>query len=496
MIIECEKKSVNLKSMLTKNKNLVWVEQDILVPDSKPDVMKIVMVKATPYISNKEIDTDKIKIDGKINYYIIYKTSDDLLDTRGMYMTYPFTTTLSIKNINKDTNVDLDIDIGNIIYSLPNERKISIKSEMIIHSKHDNNMMLDIIEKFPEEYNIQVKKKECKCMNYKLNKNSVIASKEEILLSNENNDFYEILNIETKIQNTDFKESYNKIMVKGEILLDVLYLTDSNKSQVNSMPLEIPFSGMIELDNISDKSKFDLKYKLKDLSIKVNLENGASKMMEIDYQVDVSIQMYEEDEISYIEDFYSQNCEIKADIKELTPVSNKIVSYKNIDIKETVTNILNNNYRMLNCSGNINNINTSVNENTCILDGNVKIDMLIQNTDTGEIESKNIEILVNETIPISKINDNNKLDINICLDKLNIVIMNRDLEVKLRININIVEEENLQINYTNNLELSDEYIDNLDSMYIYMVKNNDTLWDIAKKYKTTIDNIMKTNSIT
>ena len=35
----------------------------------------------------------------------------------------------------------------------------------------------------------------------------------------------------------------------------------------------------------------------------------------------------------------------------------------------------------------------------------------------------------------------------------------------------------------------------LDSINIYIVKPGDTLWNIAKKYKTSVDKIVKTNDI-
>ena len=496
MIIECEKKTVNLKSCLNSHKNINWIEQDILVPDSKPDVMKVVMVNATPYIANKEVLNNKLKIDGKMNYFIIYKTTDDITGVRGMYISYPFSTSLPIKDLNKDMNIYVDTKIGNIIYSLPNERKISVKTEMICNVKCNENMKLNIIEKFPEEYNIQTKSKEATCMNHILSKNSIIASKEEILIDKQYEDFYEILNIESKIINTDFKESYNKIMVKGEILLDIMYLSNSSKSQINKMPLEIPFSGMIELDNINDKSKFDLSYQIRDLTIKVDLENITSKMMEVDFQVEVNVDMYEEEQISYIEDFYSQNCDIKSEFKKIYPVANKILNNKSIDVKEVLSNILDNSYRCLNFISDISNLTTNMLNDKLEVQGNIKIDMLLQNTETFEIENKNFEIMINENMPYSKNNVNNNVILKLDVEKLNITILNRDIEIKMKLNICVTEEEKLDINYTEKLEMLDDYIDNLDSMYIYMVKESDSLWDIAKKYKTTINNIMETNLIT
>ena len=54
---------------------------------------------------------------------------------------------------------------------------------------------------------------------------------------------------------------------------------------------------------------------------------------------------------------------------------------------------------------------------------------------------------------------------------------------------------------TNKIKLIDEIkvLDNKDdeicNMVVYVVKQGDTLWNIAKRYKTTVENIRKINEL-
>ena len=75
--------------------------------------------------------------------------------------------------------------------------------------------------------------------NMSLKKN-IIASKDDVVLPKDAEDFLEILDLNTKIINTEFKQSYNKIMVKGDIEACMLYLPDSEEKKVKKF-LDCPY---------------------------------------------------------------------------------------------------------------------------------------------------------------------------------------------------------------------------------------------------------------
>ena len=72
MLVNMQTKNICLNKCQINDEVSSWIEQDIIVPDTKPDAIKIVNVLVTPYVSNYEILQGKIKIIGKLNYFIIY----------------------------------------------------------------------------------------------------------------------------------------------------------------------------------------------------------------------------------------------------------------------------------------------------------------------------------------------------------------------------------------------------------------------------------------
>ena len=70
---------------------------------------------------------------------------------------------------------------------------------------------------------------------------------------------------------------------------------------------------------------------------------------------------------------------------------------------------------------------------------------------------------------------------------------NVEANIGLRVNVDIDNIDKVTI--IQDIDEQNINEDDFDSMYIYIVKKGDTLWSIAKKYKTTVSKIANVNNI-
>ncbi len=495
MLVNMQTKKLNLNKCSINECVSDWIEQDIIVPDTKPDAVKIVNVTVTPYVSDFELMDGKIKVIGKVNYFIIYKVDDEKFNTRGLFVSYPYNEIINVNGIKEGMNAVINSKCKNVIYSLPNERKIAIKSEIEFNIKVKDCVEVSLIQSFDQDSNIECKMCNKKFDNIVQNKSNIIASKEDIMLPKEAEDFFEILNLNTNIVNTEYKDSYNKIMVKGDIDVKMIYLADSQNENIKTVNLVVPFSAMIELDNINERSKFDIKYKMRDFSIKLNEDITSTKTMTAQYQIDVDVVMYEEEDLEYVEDFYSQSKELEYDNKVIQAVSKNVIYTKSIDIKENLSNILPPNNIILNYTLDTSNLNTSLSNGYVNIEGNAKLSLLLQDQSNMELDNKVIDILIDEKIELENLPSNINGYVQIVDKKAYVTQSGTDLEIKIVFDVCTNIENIVNMNIIEKIE--DKILDllDLDSINIYIVKPEDTLWKIAKKYKTSIEKIVKTNDI-
>ncbi|MBR5227674.1 MAG: DUF3794 domain-containing protein [Clostridia bacterium] len=491
MSVSLNKEELTLNKFISRDKFSTWIEQDVLVPDIKPDVMKIIRVEAIPFIENSEITDGTIKVSGTITYYILYRSMDGGAIT-GITMEYPFVQNINTSLAKSNMQFDVDAVAKNTIYSIPNERKILLKTEILFKFSVMDTVVVPIAIGFDVGKDIEYKTKEELFNNVISTKKETIAVNEEVIIPDDIGPINDIIKVGTTIKNTDYKVSYNKILVKGELQLQILYLKGEQTNAVGTYNLTIPFAGMIEFDNIADNYKFDIKYSLQNLQIILNGEENGT--LTVDGAILARGVMYEERSIIHIADFYSTNKDLIYDYADIAVIKNKTKLDKDITIKERIGQ-LEEGSQILQYQIDTNSLITMVSGGNLYISGNVKIPVVYQNSITGMVDSKTFEVPVENSFTIGKDIGESNVVVSLEVFKDDIYLSSGNVEANIILRANI-EIENVG-NITTIQEVSEQEIDvnNFESMYIYIVKKGDTLWDIAKKYKTTVSKIANVNNI-
>ena len=113
-----------------------------------------------------------------------------------------------------------------------------------------------------------------------------------------------------------------------------------------------------------------------------------------------------------------------------------------------------------------------------------------------KIESKTFDMLLDTAIPLNKDVEEKYVSINIDVTRGIVRINGNNIETNIELLIKVDVDNVETINQISNIQ--EEKMDSnlFDSMNIYIVKKGDNLWDIAKKYKTSVAKIANTNNLT
>lgn len=492
MNISTNNMKLNLNKSKIIEKDEKWIEQDIIVPDNMPDAIKIINITSTPYINDIEVSNGRIKIVGKINYCVIYRANDDEMSIRGLNVSYPYTTSIEKNNVRNKEDITVNSRLKNIIFSLPNERKIAIKNEVVFDIEIIENLDVDVIKDFPQDTDIEYNKCKSSFNNIKERKKSLITSSEDVMLSKDSPAIYEILKVKCKIKDTEYKESYNKIMLKGILEINMLYVGEGK--EICSDKVEVPFSSMVELSNVSDNSKYNIDYIIRDLNVRINPDIDQ-KTLNVDYKIENSIAVFEKEEVEYIDDFYSKSRDLKYDVKDVSISANQYDVEKEININDTISDIIPENSRIIEYSMDTSAVVPTLEDDSIRISGVAKLNILYQNKDTKEIEGKTIDVMVEQTFPFEESWKNSNINIKIEDTKLNVIQNGTSIDIKIVVYVKISIENILNMSIVSTIEDAPINLKDISSINIYIVKPGDSVWKIAKKYKTSMDNIIKINNL-
>lgn len=491
MQLDANKENICINQLVGQKSDMVEVEGDVIVNDIKPDILSTISVNGNVCIYKKEVLDGRIRLDGAVNVYIMYLSDDENGGVRSLNTSVDFTKTLEFDGCSNGMDIDEMLNIKNIECKVINSRKVNVRAFLDLSVKVYSNDNVEIINDVNSIDGIQV-------LNNSLEINSLIGrgstrafAKDTITIDNVDN-LAEILNSNINIINKDVKMSYNKILAKADLQVKIMYLTEDNR--IKTITNDIPVMGFVDMPNVSDTNICNTKCKLKNVILKPNSVEEHSISVEI--EVEINCYVYEPKRINVIQDLYSPTSNVQFSKRNITALVNtgNMNEVCNIQEQLSVPEIGSNQIYDVQVRANLQ--KEDITNGRVTLEGEVELEFLYESNASSRLESKIMKMPFNHSINNDNINEFTTLDTSIEIRTQNFVVLNDgNIDAKVELQFELMISKNEKINVIDNIEVDDKKECNGYSMVIYFVKPKDTLWEIAKKFDSTIEEIVRVNDI-
>ena len=490
MAVETTKDSVCVNQIIEQKNESVIVEGDSIIPDIKPDILSAISTSGTVCIYKKEILEGKIRIDGSINAYIMYLADDDEGMVRSINSNIDFTQVINMEKVRPDMILETNVSLKNIECRVLNGRKISTKAILDIGVKVSLNENVDIIN--------QVKLKDVQTLNKTLNINSLVGigttkvyAKDTLMLNNIDN-LAEIMKADVNIINKDTKISYNKVLAKSDMSVKILYLTEDNR--INSVEGTIPVMGFIDIQDISEENTCNLKYEIKNLLIKPNNVDEHSIYVEV--EIEIFCEAYQNHEVNLIQDLYSPSTNLNFTQKQIKVMQSKQSMQSTCNIRES--------QQLAELQGNqIYDVAVAVEiskqtllNDRILYEGELKLNFIYAGMNNSKVDTKSTTIPFNFNMDFVGVNSSSVIETSIEIGMQDFVVTSdSNVDVKIDLIFNTTLSKNADVSIIDDIKEDENRCINCYSMIIYFVKPGDTLWKIAKRFGSTVEEIARVNGI-
>lgn len=490
MIAETMNEKLCINKLIGTKKEIIMVESDMIVPDSKPDVLNTICTSGVVCIYKKEVLDEKIRIDGNINTYIMYLSEDEQDRVRGVNTSLDFSEIIQITEATQGMECELEAKIKSMESRVINGRKIGIKATLEINCRIYSKEEISIVSDIQNSEGMQMLKESLTVNSLVGSGSTKVYAKDTIAVNNVDN-IAEILKTDINICDKDVKISYNKILTKAEAKINILYLTEDNR--ISSVTTKIPVVGFIDIPNVTENNICDMNYEIKNMVLKLNAIEEHSMYIEI--EIETQAYVYEEKQITFIQDLYSPTEKLEYNKKQVTTMMQKknITEIMQIREKVEVEGLENKNILDVKI--------TSVLEketkfsNKIMYEGNMELEFIIASQDMRVSMQK---AKIPFEFAINGVEDGENAN-----TKLETEIQNQDFIIQEGgiVTSNIDTKMNLQtyktakLNVMNEIQTTGEREEEDYSILMYIVKKDDTLWNIAKQFGSTVDDIARTNGI-
>ena len=491
MKIETEKKNICVNRLVSQKKQRIILEEDVIIPDIKPDILKSISSNGNVCISKQEVLEGKIRLEGNVDIYIMYLADSERDNIRGINTSISFKEIIDCQAARSKMKLDSKVMMKSIECKVLNGRKVSIKVELEADMRLYDNDVLNIVSDTRNINDIQTIKNKIKLNSVVGSNTTKTYAKETIKIDSEDS-LAEILRADFCVINKDIKISYNKILAKADVNVKLIYLTEDNR--IRSIEEKIPVMGFIEMMNISEEDICEVRYITKNILIKPNSEEEHSIYVEI--ELELICDAFKEEEIEVIEDLYSPTRNLKFDSRDIVTIIDKSTRNEIYEINEKLS-IKELGGERLNDIKIIPMINdVTVSRGKITYDGELRVDFMITSNNQSTVESITKTIPYIYSIENDDITEESRIDTNIDVTMQDFVIEDSEVTLNARLNFEINKYNQLNMNIIEEIEEGEDRANvNPYSMTIYFVKPGDTLWKIAKRHRSTIDDIVRLNKI-
>jgi len=504
MSLELIKEEIKVNRVIADNTTQTIIQSDIIVPDTKPDVSRICLIDGEAKVKSTETLQDKMVINGYINYKILYTSDDENQSIKGINTYSDFNCTLDAPGARQNLKSTAVCDIEHIEYDILNGRKISVKTILSAKGKVFSEEVLDVVNDIEGSDNVQILRNSISLNSYIGTTETEFSLQENLEIPAGKPSITEVLRNDVKFSGVEYNIVDNdKVEVTGNLNISTLYVGDDERHGMELMEHEIPFKQTIELYGVNEDAICNISYSTDVCQFTVSEDSdGEARVLASEIPVNLSVSAYAKRAVSYVEDAYIPGSRVQIDKKEFDIESVVSENSSKINIKEVlnvaaegveISEIFN-----IMCKPVL--IECRVYENKLTCEGILAADILyMTNSAEQPLSCSKQEIPFKSSIDIPGINPEMNPEVQTYIEHYNYSMVS-PYELELRAVLDI----DIKINERNSIPLITEVSESpaedmrnspSPSIILYFVQPGDTLWKVAKKYSSTIEDIISINNL-
>ncbi len=504
MPVELIKKAITLDEMTRKESVQVVKERDLIVPDGKPDMQKVVEIDGKIKMDPIDVTTDRVMYRGNVELCILYRSAENPACLYSMKGSIPVEDFVILEGVDKDQRVDFDYDIEHISYNILNERKLNVKVIIKVDAEATGCKDVTIITKIDTPDLVETKKESIEIVSLDTEKEDKVIINEELSIPQNKPCIGEVLKNSVVIKDEQIKRMENEIKYSGMIELVTMYKVADEDDKIEMVSNRMMFEGSIEDVQRDEEVYWDCSLSVEPMSIEVAPDyDGEDRFIDCECMVTASYKTYNKDSYDTVSDIYFPGKKI--DTKEMN------IEYMNLEDKVSLSMPKKEAMSISDYEDySIEVFDVKVKpivEEKVITDGRVMIKGLLEMTAVclvmGE-DSYDIQNIVN-MVPFSQEIDIKKgiskpyVSPSVKAKNANVYAQTKKelvVEYMLDCIVDIYSNQNLQIlEDVEAIDMTKEELDSYPSMTVYQVGKGDTLWGLAKKFNTTVNDILDINDM-
>lgn len=475
----------------------ITLDDDFIVRDNKPDAIRIIYSTGNILVEDIKPGNQSLWISGKLRFSTLYQSDDENHRLESIQGEIPFQEKILMEEVEEADNTVVKMDIEDLSVGIINSRKLAIRAVV--------NVTARTLEEEEEEITCNIfdtgyeqKTAETTMLCLVENTQEQLRMQRELLLPNSRSNIGTLTFYQVDFRNEEITLHNDQVQIKTDAQIWVLYRSEST-GEYECYETQVPLNSEIDVPSLRGDEIFWAKLS----PVEVELEprgdyDGENRILGLDILLSAEIQIYREESYQMLQDAYALDKELLIE-RKMAPMSqllmknvSKIRLLEQEQLEPQEQRIL----QLCGSSGHITLDHIHKRENGLHVEGILNVHILYNTTDDAmPFAHTSTQIPFEQFIEIDGFTNESLFWLNESLEQLQVNLLdNSEYEVKALIQLSVLAMNQKSISNIISIHEAELDINSLQKqpgMIGYVRREGEDLWDVAKKYHTTTENMIE-----
>lgn len=507
-MLELVRQNIHMNRWKNQVNTQVTLDDDFIVPDTMNDIAQVILDAGEIQMEPVKSQSEKVVVRGKLDFHVLYRNDEGGLQTLGGLI--PFEETINVPGLEEKDYVGVTWQLEDLDAGIINSRKLSMKAivtlEVKVESLFDTEAAVSLGNSTDDGNGapqIETQTRTIDVAAIALRRKDTYRLKEEITLSGSKPAINRMLWTEMRLNGVTTRPLDGKVHLEGSLMVFAIYEGEGENSMIQWVEESLPFSGEVEMQGAVEEMIPAISVRLihKGMEEKPDYD-GEMRELDVDAVIELDIRLYEEQELEILSDLYATNRELTVEAGDACFDTILTRNTGKCKLAEKVT--MDSGQRILqicHSTGSVKLDEVEVREDVLAMDGVLEVKILyLTDDDSQPVQSATEMIPFHYEAEIPGIQEDSVWYLETGAEQLTAVMLGSDtVEIKAVILLDMLVLQPICQPVIQRVETAPVDMKKLQQMpgiVGYIVQEGDSLWEIAKRFHTTVDNIVATNGLT
>lgn len=501
--MELKQNLIHRKYKKCEAKNQITLGDDYSVPDGKPDIDSVLQKKAELRVDEVRTEKGKIKLRGNLKVHVLYLAQRSLEVVNFLEMEFPFDEVLYMEEAASGDNLKINWNIEDLRVTIVHPGKISVRAVIMLFGEIMAAESYLATESIEHSQNILTKMGSFTMAEPVIERRDSYRIRDEISLPVSKPNMQKLLWKDLQLRGLELQMQEGRIGIKGEVLLFAVYQSEDEQAMVQWMEQTVPFQGTLDVTGLTPEMIcfFETEISHQDIEIKPDYD-GEMRMFQMEMLVEIHMHIFEEKPCSYLMDAYSTSERLNLQTEEVRYEKLRMCNRTKCRISEKEN--LNEEVKILQILGHhakLTNKRCRMTEMGILCEGNLEVQVLyVTVSDAKPFGNATAFMPYSQLIEIPEISKEDRWNVTEKIEQILIAMADSgQMEVRANLSFDACVMEQCTLNNVKDIAVEDydmEAYKRQPGMRIHFVQPGETLWELAKENRSTIEEIRKRNELT